>query len=308
MLSHTSLLLLFIYFVVITIITITMIKKFFSFKFLIRQFTKNNYFEWLIDIRAHLRFKKLWKYIQTKVEKRLIVAQIFKWIEFFQNAADVMIFIINDDVKQKFNEIDFNCDFAMLFKITFLLQSIDDVEFMRFTKKYYTLKFESFSCMFDYFIYIKLLKERMRVIKMKLNDNKQILLCFVMSLFENIQYFIKIWVMTKNFTVEMTRNMFLKKNRRTKSDFSSYDFVAQQFKKWCTSCQKFYDFENCWKQHFEKTFDWIQQKWITQRKRKIEIENEEASKKKQLTKKKMIQIIMSYIKKNSTLCYEKNHE
>ena len=103
-----------------------------------------------------------------------------------------MLFIINDDVKQKFNEIDFNCDFVMLFKIIFLLQSIDDVEFMRFTKKYYTLKYESFNCMFDYFIYIKLLKKRMRTTKIKLNDDKQILFCFVMFLLENLQYFIKI--------------------------------------------------------------------------------------------------------------------
>ena len=143
-----------------------------------------------------------------------------------------MIFIINELVKQKFNKIEFNCDFVMFIKIIFLLQSIGDVEFMKFTKKYYTLKYEFFDSMFDYFIYIKLLKKRMRITKIKLNDDKQTLLCLTMFLLENFQYFIKIWVITKNFIVEIIRNILLKENRRSKSDvfinFYNYVVIQQQ--------------------------------------------------------------------------------
>ena len=225
-----------------------MIKEFFSFKFFIRQLIENNYFEWLVDIRTHLRFKKLWKYTQFKVDDDLIVAQKFKWVEIFEKAVDVMISIINESIKQKFNEIEFNCDYVMLLKIIFLLQSIDDVEYMRLTKKYYTFKYEFFNSMFDYFTHIKLLKKRMRITKTTFIDDKQIFLCLIMSLFENFQYLTKIWVTTKNFIVDITRNMLLKKNRRAKSNLSSYDFSAQQqasLKKWCNLCQKPHDEENC---------------------------------------------------------------
>ena len=36
-----------------------------SFKPPIRQLTDDNYPEWLIDIKAHLRSKKLWEYTQS---------------------------------------------------------------------------------------------------------------------------------------------------------------------------------------------------------------------------------------------------
>ena len=155
--------------------------------------------------------------------------------------------------------------------------------------------------MSDYLIYTKLLEERMRATKAKLDDNKQTLLCLAMSLPESLQYLTKIWVMTKDITAEMARNMLLEEDRRAKPDVSvgPYDYAAQQPQKWCKPCKKPHDEKECWRQHPEKAPDWMKEKWDTQRKRKAEDEEEkekeEASKKKRLTPEEMAAIVKAYI-------------
>ena len=90
--------------------------------------------------------------------------------------------------------------------------------------------------MSDYLTYIKLLEKRTRATSVKLDDDKQTLLCLAMSLPENLQYLIKIWAMTKDFTAEMARNMLLEEECRSKpadAAVGPYGYAAQAPKTWC---------------------------------------------------------------------------
>lgn len=60
-----------------------------------------------------------------------------------------MTFTISVNVKQKLIKEDFNDDYKMLKHLEILLQSFTDAEFMRLTKKYYTLSLIDFKSMKD---------------------------------------------------------------------------------------------------------------------------------------------------------------
>ena len=87
---------------------------------------------------------------------------------------------------------------------------------MRLIKKYYSLRYEDFDFITSYLTQIKTLEERIRDIKVILDDNKQTLLCLGMTLPEHLQYFIKLWAMTSDMTAERARNILLDEERRIK--------------------------------------------------------------------------------------------
>ena len=65
-------------------------------------------------------------------------------------------------------------------------------EFMRLTRKYYSLRYEDFHSMTTYLTQIKSLEERIRNTNVTLDNDKQTLLCLGMTLPEKFQYFTKI--------------------------------------------------------------------------------------------------------------------
>ena len=88
---------------------------------------------------------------------------------------------------------------------------------MRLTREYYSLRYEDFDLMTYYLTQIKSLEERIRGIKVILDDDKKTLLCLGMTLLERFQYFIKIWSMTPGITADKARNMLLEEERREKT-------------------------------------------------------------------------------------------
>ena len=103
-----------------------------------------------------------------------------------------MTFTISDLVKAKFQINAFNNDFLMMIQLINLYVSKGEIEFMRLTRKYYSLRYDDFDFITSYFIQIKIFKERIRNINMIFDNDKQILLCLGIILFEFYQYFMKI--------------------------------------------------------------------------------------------------------------------
>lgn len=99
---------------------------------------------------------------------------------------------ISDLVKHKLQINAFDDDFLIITQLIAIYALREDVEFIRLTKKYYTLRFEDFDFITSYLIQIKTLEERIRDIKVTLDDDKQTLLYLDMTLFEKFQYLTKI--------------------------------------------------------------------------------------------------------------------
>ena len=173
----------------------------------------------------------------------------------------------------------------------------NEVEFMRLTREYYSFRYEDFDFMIYYFTHVKILEERIRGIQMILDDDKQIFLCFGIIFPEEFQYFIKIWAMTPGMIADKARNMLLEKERRRKildPGIVGVGLVAttrHSGKKdsrgraimpsrpfnnnvtVCSGCGKSHEADDCWKLHFEKAPEWLQENWVIEkrsRKRKWE--------------------------------------
>ena len=129
-----------------------------------------------------------------------------------------MIFTINPIVKQKLQAIAYDCDYLIMTQLVTFFAPQGETEFMKLIKEYYSLRYEDFDFMISYFTQIKTLEERIRGINVILDDDKQTLLCFDMTLPESLQYYIKIWVMTLGMIADKVRSMFLKEERRLEKD------------------------------------------------------------------------------------------
>ena len=90
----------------------------------------------------------------------------------------------------------------MMTQLTVLFAPKGDTEFMRLTKEYYSLRYGDFDSITFYLTQIKTLEERIRGIKVILDDDKQTLLYLDITLPEHLQYFLKIWAMTPGMTAE----------------------------------------------------------------------------------------------------------
>ncbi len=84
----------------------------------IPRLTEHRFAKWLIDIRAHLRRSKLWKYTQEDVPDSIEGKKTDKWEE----VADFVMPTLSPDVKRKLAEEDFNNGYKMLIKLSRLLQ------------------------------------------------------------------------------------------------------------------------------------------------------------------------------------------
>ena len=85
---------------------------------------------------------------------------------------------------------------------------------MRLSKEYYSLQFKQFKSMSDYLTYIKVLEEKIDATKVTLDTDNRTILCLSMSLPQEYQYLIQIWVVTPSITAEKARTMLLKASRQ----------------------------------------------------------------------------------------------
>ena len=171
----------------------------------IEPLTESNFSSWIVDTRARLRSKKLWEYTQnvyitedlvtsedgkTSQTSRKEEKKLQQWEEKSQEAADLMTPTISRSVKQKLTEAEFNDGYLMLIRLRTLLQPSGSSEFMRLSKDYYTLRYNSFKSMEEYLTYIKVLEEKIDATKITLNMNNRTILCLSMSLPQEYQYLV----------------------------------------------------------------------------------------------------------------------
>ncbi|KAF6222411.1 hypothetical protein HO133_001497 [Letharia lupina] len=257
-----------------------------TFKSPIRQLTDNNYSEWLIDIKALLRGKKLWNYTQEAPDPDKSVTAQAKWRDSAMEAADLITPTISGPVKQKLQANAFDDGYLMMTSLANIYAPKGDAEFMRLTREYYSLRYEDFDSMTHYLTQIKTLEERIRGTNVILDDDKQTLLCLGMTLPEQFQYFTKIWAMTPGMTADKARNMLLEEERREKTLDTGTVGVgliattrhpskrtpsgkAIDNDVVCPRCGKGHEADICWKLHPELAPEWLQERWtIEKRSRK----------------------------------------
>ncbi|KAF6221652.1 hypothetical protein HO133_001620 [Letharia lupina] len=258
-----------------------------SFKSPIRQLTDNNYSEWLIDVKALLRGKKLWNYTQEAPDPDKSVTAQAKWRDSAMEAADLITPTISGPVKQKLQANAFDDGYLMMTSLVNIYAPKGDAEFMRLTREYYSLRYEDFDSMTHYLTQIKTLEERIRGTNVILDDDKQTLLCLGMTLPERFQYFTKIWAVTLGMTADKARSMLLEEERREKTlDTGGVGLVATtrhpgkrmpsgkailnyEHEVKCSRCGKPHEDEVCWKLHPELAPEWLQERWtIEKRSRK----------------------------------------
>ena len=136
----------------------------------IRLLIENNYNDWLMNIRVILRSRKLWKYaiefytsifnsanFKKFIDLKIINAKVEKieWKNKIEKTIDYMTFTINTKMKNKFKNKHFNNSYKMLLKIKKELKFIDDAQFMKFTKKYYSLNIKNYKNMSEFLNKIK---------------------------------------------------------------------------------------------------------------------------------------------------------
>ena len=260
-----------------------------SFKSPIRQLAEDNYTEWLIDIKAYLRSKKLWEYTQSGPDPEKSAQIQAKWLHSAMEAADLMTPTISGSVKQKIQTDAFDNGFTMMTELINIYAPKGEAEFMRLTREYYSLKFSEYDSMTAYLTKIKTLEERIRDTGVVLDNDKQTLLCLGMTLPEDLQYLTKIWAVTPGMTADKARNMLLEEERRKKqpgvSDdaLGGYAAIRPPGKRTpsrkaleasaCSKCGKDHDEKVCWALHPELAPEWLQEKWTIEkksRKRKYE--------------------------------------
>ena len=136
----------------------------------IRLLIENNYNDWLMNIRAILRSRKLWKYViefyvfifnsadlKKLIDLKIINVKIEKteWKNKIEETIDYMTSTIDTKMKNKFKNEHFNNSYKMLLRIKKELKFIDDAQFMRLTKKYYSLNIKNYKDMSKFLNKIK---------------------------------------------------------------------------------------------------------------------------------------------------------
>lgn len=79
-------------------------------------------------------------------------------------------------------EADFNDGYLMLKSLKVHCQLTGFSEFMRLLKEYYTLQYKRFKSVPEYLTHIKVLEERIDIIKVTLDNDSRTILCLMMSL------------------------------------------------------------------------------------------------------------------------------
>ena len=143
-----------------------------------------------------------------------------------------MISTITRTVKKKLTETEFNNGYLMFSRLHVLLQPSGSSEFMRLSKKYYTLQFKGFKSMSEYLTHIKVLEEKIDVTKIILDADNRTILYFSISLPQEYQYLIQIWAVTPSITAEKARIMLLKASRQHKlalHNIFNHNIIAHRF-------------------------------------------------------------------------------
>ncbi len=231
---------------------------------------EDNFLDWIIDVRAHLRKEKLWQYTQEKGDKKSS-----EWEEKAQEAADFMTPTISPTVKRKLTEEEFNNGYLMISRLTSLLAPKGDAQFMRLTREYYTLSANTFKDIPEFLTRIKVLEEQIDATKVEMTGDKRTLLCLSMALPEEYRPLVQLWSMTPDMTAEKAKDMLLEEHRRTidihptPEDIKSSAYAGRFGKqtrpdrptKWCTGCKRPGHTEDvCWKGHEDHAPDWWLQK------------------------------------------------
>jgi len=231
---------------------------------------EDNFPDWIIDVRAHLRKDKLWKYTQEipKGEKKTS-----EWEEKAQEAADYITPIISPTVKRKLTESEFNDGYLMISKLTALLAPKGDAQYMRLTREYYTLQAENFKDIPEFLTHVKVLEEQIDATKVEMTGDKRTLLCLSMALPEHYRPLAQIWSMTPDMTADKARDMLLEEHRRTVEHGKDSSAYAGRFgkqtrpgrggvtTKWCTTCKKTgHTKDVCWEENEDLAPDWLKEK------------------------------------------------
>ncbi|KAI9877580.1 MAG: hypothetical protein M1830_003509 [Pleopsidium flavum] len=222
----------------------------------IPRLTDHNFAEWLVDIRAHLRRSKLWKYTQEDVSEE--TKNKDKWEE----AADLMTPTLSAEVKRKLTEDEFNNGYRMLVKLTHLLQPGGDAQFMRLTREYYTLRYDGETeSLSEFLTRVKVLEERIDLTNVQMDNDKRTLLCLSMSLPAKYRSLVQIWSAMDGMTAEKATEMLLEEERRSKDEMEELGttfgaLMARGGKKrvkQCSHCKKDGHLEDrCWIKHPEQ--------------------------------------------------------
>jgi hypothetical protein len=233
---------------------------------LVKPLEDGNFNEWLVDVRAHLRLRKLWSIVQDSPEPKSSKERA-QWEENSQHAADLMTPTLSTGIKQKLTEPEFNCGHTMLARLRTLLQPSGNIEFMRLSKEYFTLRYHDFKTMSDYLTRIKVLEEKIDSTKVDFNTNRTIL-CLSMSLPPEYQSLVQIWTVTPSITPDKARSMLLEASRQREdqdeSENSSRALRVGRFGKQDKPSQQEYTFcdkrghleDRCWKKHPDQRPDW----------------------------------------------------
>jgi len=235
--------------------------------------TEENFSDWLIDTRAHLRSKKLWKYTQELYdgpeaedgETSAATKKRKEWVEKAEEAADLMTPTITPAVKKKLTEVEFNDGQKMLARLSTILQPATDLQFMRLTKEYYTLNWNDFKSAAAFLDHVKVLEERIDATKVELTPDKRTILCLTMALPEAYRYTTQVWALTPNITADQAKEMLLEEERTQDHNDVEKTALAARFGKQakltghgkgeegnCPTCGKpGHGNDKCWKLHPE---------------------------------------------------------
>ncbi|KAG6989817.1 hypothetical protein G7Y79_00063g093680 [Physcia stellaris] len=249
----------------------------------IRLLTEDNYNDWLVDIRAILRPRKLWKYATepytptfnpadpkkpTDLEIISAKAEETEWKSKAEETADYMTPTIGTKMKNKLKDEHFNNSYKMLLRIKEELEPIGDAQFMRLTKEYYSLNIKDYKDMSEFLDKVKQLEERIDATKVNLTADKRTIICLMMGLAHDREYrsLIQIWAAMPNLTGEKARAMLMEEYRQQEHVEESIDAarIAKSNNKGssrsaCKDCGRPHS-GLCWDIHPESAPDWLKEK------------------------------------------------
>ena len=245
---------------------------------------EDNFSDWLIDVRAHLRKDKLWKYTQEVPDAE---KKSSEWEEKAQEAADFMTPTISPAVKRKLTEAEFNNGYQMITRLTALLAPKGEAQFMRLSREYYTLQLSHFKDIPELLTRIKELEEQIDATKVEMTGDKRTILCLSMALSEHYRPLVQLWSMNPEITTEKAKEMLLEEHRRyahtQEEEERAHAYVGRFGKqeksnrKWngngngngnghgtskeCSKCEKTgHTIDECWEEHPEMAPEWLQEK------------------------------------------------
>jgi hypothetical protein len=241
---------------------------------------EENYNDWLIDVRALLRSKKLWQYattplpvrpeapgenadVATKQQHIQSIQEHEELVEKHTEAADLVTPLISGAVKRKLILSDFDDINQMMGHLQELYNPRSEQVFMQLIQQLFTLQPDNLT-IDEYLQQVKTLTERIDATNIELTSDRRTLLILSMQLGKRIQFksMVQIWSVTKDMTakraIEMVREeerkLLLEHEEDTKAlnrnNGALYTHKADgrpgQAKKWCTKCKKVsHDTANC---------------------------------------------------------------